>query len=93
MRGNHMRRRFAVVLLMSIIMTSNARAGGSSGACEQPNMLVVLDYSGSMNEFNKWGQAVNAVNQLANVFQRTMRIGLMLFPWNGTCSVDHQRAV
>ncbi|MEE2755973.1 MAG: vWA domain-containing protein [Myxococcota bacterium] len=81
------------IILTSLLGVTSARAGGSSGACEQPNILVVLDYSGSMNQYNKWSQAVNAINQLVNIFERSMRIGLMLFPWNGECSVNHNQAV
>ncbi|MBV72234.1 MAG: hypothetical protein CMH52_12990, partial [Myxococcales bacterium] len=81
------------IILTSLLGLSSVHAGGSSGACEQPNILVVLDYSGSMNQYNKWNQAVNAINQLVNIFERSMRIGLMLFPWNGECSVNHNQAV
>jgi hypothetical protein len=80
-------------LLASLLYMPAAFAGGSSGACEEPNVLVVLDYSYSMNGDNKWGQAVNAIALLVDQFQRSMRLGLMLFPWNGECSVDHNQAV
>ena len=70
-----------------------AFAGGSGGVCEKPNVLVVLDYSGSMNQNNKWNQAVIAVNQLATTFERSMQLGLMLFPQGGECRVEYQQAV
>lgn len=81
----------AVLIILSI--NSQAYAGGGSAVCEEPNVLVVLDYSGSMNEHNKWNQAVNAVNSLSETFERSMRIGLMLFPWLSECGVNFNDAV
>ena len=78
---------------MVCALASYAHAGGSGGVCEKPNVLVVLDYSGSMNQANKWNQAVNAVNQLATTFDRSMQLGLMLFPQGGECRVEYQQAV
>jgi MYXO-CTERM domain-containing protein len=85
--------RFITMTTIIFALTTQVHAGGSSGACEEPNILVVLDYSGSMNEFNKWGQAVNAVNQLAQTFERSTRLGLMLFPWLSECGVNFNQAV
>ncbi len=86
-------RRLIITAGFIIALAGTAQAGGSSGVCEEPNVLVVLDYSGSMNEHNKWNQAVNAVNQLSATFERSMRLGLMLFPWLSECGVNFNQAV
>ena len=55
--------------------------------------MILLDYSGSMRDEGKWTQAVSAVNQLTNIFQSTMRIGLTLFPFGGDCRVNSSNTV
>lgn len=62
---------------------------GSSG-CKQsdnpPDILIVLDRSGSMNGTpSKWSQASNAVNTLVSTFEGEIRFGLMLFPGGSSC--------
>ena len=86
-------RALVLALSLTVFVTSAAHAGGGNAQCEEPNAMIVLDFSGSMNEFNKWGQAVNAINRLAAIFERTLRLGLMLFPWNGRCTVERNQAV
>ena len=81
-------RNAVLVVLFWSLGVSPAVAGGNAGFCEEPNVIIALDHSGSMLEDNKWNQAVNAMNLLAGNFQDSMRIGLMLFPWNGRCSVN-----
>ena len=70
-----------------------ALAGGGNAVCEEPNVMVLLDYSGSMQDNGKWTTAVSAVNQLTNIFGSTMRIGLTLFPFGGDCSVNGSNTV
>ena len=70
-----------------------ALAGGGNAVCEEPNVMVLLDYSGSMRDNGKWTTAVSAVNQLTNIFGSTMRIGLTLFPFGGDCSVNGSNTV
>lgn len=48
------------------------------GLCELPNMLMVLDKSGSMGG-TKWTDAKNAVNYVANHYNTDLRFGLELF--------------
>jgi Mg-chelatase subunit ChlD len=55
--------------------------------CEEPNVVIILDRSGSMLEGNKWGQALNAVRRLTSGFEDRIRFGLLVFPFNGQCSV------
>ena len=57
--------------------------------CEQPNVLFVLDYSGSMNENDKWGQAISSLNQVTAAFDERLRFGLMRFPTNQGCDVTN----
>ena len=55
--------------------------------------MILLDYSGSMQDDGKWTQAVSAVNQLTNIFGNTMRIGLTLFPFGSDCGVNSSNTV
>ncbi len=64
--------------------------GGSDGICEEfgvfakptiPEMLIVLDRSGSMGRgVDRWTPSVNAVNSLSSKFEDSVRFGLMVFP-------------
>lgn len=76
----------------------DAGGGGSSndgGACEPPDMLIVLDRTMSMHrrpdgtrppdttaghQASKWYIAINAVEQLTGKLDSTIRFGLELFP-------------
>jgi hypothetical protein len=69
--------------------------GGNDGVCEEfgvptsrgvPDMLIVLDRSGSMARgVDRWTPSVNAVGTLTQTFQDTVRFGLMLFPSDDLC--------
>lgn len=48
-----------------------------------PNVLIVLDRSASMNDDNRWTQAVPAVNNVVANLDDTIAFGLMLFPLPG----------
>lgn len=50
-----------------------------------PNVLVVLDRSGSMAEDNRWNQAVPAVNNVVQNLQSNVAFGLMLYAGGDTC--------
>ncbi|MCG3173625.1 MAG: hypothetical protein GMKNLPBB_01824 [Myxococcota bacterium] len=50
----------------------------AQAACEAPNMMIVLDKSGSMGDSNKWNDAVAAVDTALNAGP-TVRWGLILF--------------
>ncbi|MGB0647810.1 MAG: vWA domain-containing protein, partial [Bradymonadia bacterium] len=75
-------------LMISILFVSQANAGGGNAVCEEPNIMIVLDRSGSMRDSNKWNQAVGAIDGLTNIFESTMRIGLTLFPYGNDCGVN-----
>jgi len=72
-------------LSFSLELSSPAHAQGID--CEQPNILFVLDYSGSMNRNNKWTQAIDALTQVTVAFDARLRFGLMHFPTDGDCGV------
>jgi hypothetical protein len=64
--------------------------GAHDGICEEfgvfakptiPDMLIVLDRSGSMGRgVDRWTPSVNAVQSLSSKFQDAVRFGLMVFP-------------
>lgn len=45
-----------------------------------PDMLIVLDRSGSMNENNRWNASVSALKSVTERLQSSIRFGLMAFP-------------
>src|SRR5436309_2481311 len=78
---------------------SGSGGSGSNGSCQilsftpmqqpPPNMLLVMDKSGSMKEntpsgIPKWNAMRTAIGQLVMTFQQ-VRFGLMLFPANADC--------
>ena len=79
--------RIVLFALATMAFSTTAVAGGGNAVCEEPNVMIVLDRSGSMRDANKWNLAVSAVNQLTNIFQSSMRIGLTLFPYGSDCGV------
>ncbi|MCG3174024.1 MAG: hypothetical protein GMKNLPBB_02244 [Myxococcota bacterium] len=52
--------------------------------CEIPNMMIVLDRSGSMKDNNKWSTAVNALKTVVNTHGQKLRFGLSMFPLGRT---------
>jgi Mg-chelatase subunit ChlD len=63
--------------------------GGSSDVCEKvhlsatqttPDMLIVLDRSGSMGLEGRWQPSVSAVRSIVSGLQAQIRFGLALFP-------------
>jgi hypothetical protein len=63
--------------------------GAQSGVCEvvhlnaspsTPDMLIVLDRSGSMQVEGRWVPSASAVRSLVNQLQSQIRFGLALFP-------------
>ena len=62
--------------------------------CETPDVLLLLDRSGSMLDDDKWGQATNAVTEVFVPYFDTLRFGLMTFPTSGSCGVtDNDLAI
>ena len=55
--------------------------------CETPNVLLLLDRSGSMLDDDKWGQATRAITDVFVPYFDTLRFGLMTFPTTGSCGV------
>ena len=56
--------------------------------CESPNVLLLLDRSGSMLDDDKWGQATQAISDVFMPLFDTLSFGLMTFPNFGACGVD-----
>ena len=57
------------------------------GECETPNVLLLLDRSGSMLDDHKWMQAQEAVEGVFFQFIDQLRFGLLFFPWMDACGV------
>lgn len=84
-------------LLSLIILSQPLYAQMTGVSCEEPNILLILDHSGSMNEetggSSKWDQAIDAINQVTFGFDQILRFGLMYFPTRGDCDVDLNRGL
>jgi len=59
----------------------------TTGLCETPNVMILLDRSGSMLDDDKWGQAQAAIEQGIVPFLERLRFGLTAFPWDNACGV------
>ncbi|GAB4299592.1 MAG: hypothetical protein Kow0090_15020 [Myxococcota bacterium] len=73
---------FAFSALVAAAVTAIPEYCYAQSECEYPNVLIVLDRSGSM-EGSKWSAAKNAVNTMVyspTVGQDKISYGLMLFP-------------
>ena len=55
--------------------------------CEESNILIVQDKSGSMDSYNKWNSAKNAIQIILNSYDYLLRFGLALFPMGDECQV------
>jgi hypothetical protein len=61
--------------------------------CEQPNVIITLDRSGSMLQDGKWETATEAIVQLTRTFEHRIRFGMSVFPWREGCAVDRPDAL
>ncbi len=86
-----MRAIFSTLTFIVVLTVFQNGYGGTDPNCEYPNVLILLDKSGSMDDSisggRKWDIAYNAVNSILNNFSNNIRFGLALFPWTGSCSV------
>ncbi len=76
---------FWLVAWVSVPLTVRAQP-----ECEKPNMMIVLDRSGSMGSScnppnTKWADAANAIQFVLSNFEDVLRFGLDLFPSDGFC--------
>lgn len=55
--------------------------------CETPNVVLLLDRSGSMLDDMKWEQATTAIETTIAPYFETLRFGLLPFPTDGSCGV------
>lgn len=80
----------ALLAPLSPLLFSGA-AWAQAPSCEPPNVLLLLDRSGSMLEGDKWGQAIRAVEGAFAAELAQIRLGVLAFPWtegeNKACGV------
>ena len=87
-----------MVLLLPVILFNPQRCfsqaeefGGdippAMSQCEAPDVLLLLDRSGSMLDDDKWGQSTRAVSDVFVPYFDILRFGLMTFPTTGSCGV------
>ena len=81
-------RLIALIFSMTTALITHQASAQNAAACAEPNVLLILDHSGSMNDNNKWNQAVEAINQVTFGFDTFLRFGLIYFPSRSNCGVD-----
>ncbi|HOX42260.1 MAG TPA: MopE-related protein [Myxococcota bacterium] len=74
----------SAALLAAALWAPAARAQ----PCETPNMLIVLDRSGSMAE-PKWSQAKNAIQYILDNYGNILRFGLDMYSSDGNCGAGN----
>ena len=87
----------AVALVLAVAWPARA----ATPACEPPNVLILLDVSGSMNAADKpdgkYAAAIAAIDAVVGAFDDAVRFGLMVFPdpdeGAGYCGVTTTLAV
>jgi hypothetical protein len=77
-------------LLLGCWLVVSWAPAGAQVPCEErpaPDVLIVLDRSGSMEGAN-WAAARGAIDGMLNRLAPGVRVGLQLFPWGGSnCAV------
>ncbi len=51
----------------------------TQAACDTPNLLIILDKSGSMTNGNKWSAAKSALQSMIQTYENKVRFGLISF--------------
>ena len=76
--------RWVLVAGMGLILLSGPAAHGNEPDCNEPNVIFLLDVSGSMGPSSdptgKYMAAVTAVSDIATGYTSDVRFGLMVFP-------------
>ncbi len=83
----------AIVVCGLLAVGGPAWAQGACAGDSRPDVLVVFDKSGSMDDHGRWPDATRALNQLTAGFDQRMRFGLMLFPSSSGCTTAAQPQV
>lgn len=78
---------------LAMLLMLGARPALAQGECEQPNVIIALDRSGSMLQDGKWETAVDAITQLTRSFEHRIRFGMTVFPWGDRCTIRRPDAV
>ena len=79
-RTRYLRAIASIAVMISSLAPPRAEA---TPACEPPNVLVLLDVSGSMGPAipgTKYSQAAEALSQVVSEWDQALRFGVMLFP-------------
>lgn len=81
--------RFLFVLFGIVLLFPSISIAGTDPNCEYPNVLLLVDKSGSMDDSisggRKWDIQRNAIQSIINNFSSNIRFGLALFPWTDGC--------
>ncbi|MGB9600361.1 MAG: vWA domain-containing protein [Myxococcota bacterium] len=82
-------RKFLTIFLGIVILLPSIAMAGTDPNCEYPNVLLLVDKSGSMDDSisggRKWDIEYNAIKTILNNFSNSIRFGLALFPWTSSC--------
>jgi len=85
------RYQYILLLCLVVFFSSFNLYAGTDPNCEYPNVLLLVDKSGSMDDSisggRKWDIEKNAIQTILNSFSNSIRFGLSLFPWTVECNV------
>jgi len=74
-----MTRMVAVLVTLAALLVP-AQPAQAAACGEIPDMMILLDDSATMSQYNKWNDAKTAINNMLTAFAGTIRFGLVLFP-------------
>ena len=69
----------AILTLLGIGLFAFLSPNTASAFCDPPNLLIILDRSGSMLQSNKWDDAKTALNSVTTSHNNQVRFGLVSF--------------
>ena len=82
-----MARCLASILAILLLGFHAGQAKGQNPDCETPDMLLILDRSGSMDGV-KWTQARSAIDMILTQYESLLSFGLLLYPTSGLCGLQ-----
>ncbi len=85
--------RWRAVWFVSVLAFAGMFSAKAFAFCDPPNILIILDKSGSMLNNNKWTDAKTALKSVTNTYSTQVRFGLVSFSDAGSVDAPLPTAV